>query len=146
MENFDFTPMITEKQIKDKVQEMGKALTKECSDKKPLALCVLKGSFMFYVAQKEREVSFFRGEEEKHFRLESSNRLLGRNNIDGVKTGLTRAAGPCLALAQPDLAPDPGSSDRVLIRRTSRSHNLISAQSFEFSDGVAFVASCGPDT
>ena len=79
-----------------------------------------KGSFMFYVAQKERDVSYFRGEEEKHYRLGTSNNLLGKDNIDGLKTGLTRAAGPCLALtsAQSNLVTErPDGASIVTPRR-----------------------------
>ena len=78
-----------------------------------------KGSFMFYVAQSERTVAYFRGEEEKGFRLESSNRLLGQDNIDGLKTGLTRAAGPCLALtaAQTNLVTERADGTSIVTPR-----------------------------
>ena len=99
----------------------GKAPESTAADMARLALyAVGKGSFMFYVAQKERNVSFYRGEEEKGFVLKTTNRLLGQDNIDGLKTGLTRAAGPCLALtaAESNLVTErPDGSSIITPRR-----------------------------
>ncbi len=40
--------LVSEEEIKAKVKELGKLLTEEYKDKKPLMLCVLKGSVVFY--------------------------------------------------------------------------------------------------
>jgi D-alanyl-D-alanine carboxypeptidase (penicillin-binding protein 5/6) len=58
-----------------------------------------KASFRFYVSQKEREISFDRGGHKLNFMLHNTNELLGRNGIDGVKTGRTTHAGDCLILS-----------------------------------------------
>ena len=49
--------------------------------------------FRFYVSQKEREIEFGRGPGRLRYLLRNTNELLGRENIDGVKTGRTQRAG-----------------------------------------------------
>jgi serine-type D-Ala-D-Ala carboxypeptidase (penicillin-binding protein 5/6) len=58
-----------------------------------------KASFRFYVSQKERQISFERGGKTLNYMLRNTNDLLGRNGIDGVKTGRTAHAGDCLILS-----------------------------------------------
>src|SRR5436190_24168505 len=58
-----------------------------------------KASFRFYVSQKERQISFDRGGHRSNYMLRSTNELLGKNGIDGVKTGRTTRAGDCLTLS-----------------------------------------------
>ncbi len=48
MQDLDVKPYITETQLQKKVSEIGAELTKKFKDKKVIAICVLKGSFMFY--------------------------------------------------------------------------------------------------
>src|SRR5439155_13083466 len=58
-----------------------------------------KASFRFYVSQKERQISFNHGGRAAHYMLRNTNELLGRDGIDGVKTGSTAKAGDCLILS-----------------------------------------------
>jgi serine-type D-Ala-D-Ala carboxypeptidase (penicillin-binding protein 5/6) len=58
-----------------------------------------KASFRFYVSQKQRQISFARGGQQLNYMLRNTNELLGRNDIDGVKTGRTSRAGDCLILS-----------------------------------------------
>lgn len=58
-----------------------------------------KAAFRFYVSQKERQISFNRGGKKLGYMLRNSNELLGRDGIDGVKTGKTSRAGDCLILS-----------------------------------------------
>src|SRR5947207_3669241 len=58
-----------------------------------------KASFRFYVSQKERQISFDRSGHRSNYMLRSTNELLGKNGIDGVKTGRTTRAGDCLILS-----------------------------------------------
>jgi D-alanyl-D-alanine carboxypeptidase len=58
-----------------------------------------KASFRFYVSQKERQISFQRGKRKLGYLLRNTNELLGRQGIDGVKTGRTARAGDCLVLS-----------------------------------------------
>jgi serine-type D-Ala-D-Ala carboxypeptidase (penicillin-binding protein 5/6) len=57
-----------------------------------------KPSFRFYVSQKERQISFNRQGHQLNYVLRNTNELLGKNGIDGVKTGRSTRAGDCLIL------------------------------------------------
>ncbi|WII72806.1 hypoxanthine phosphoribosyltransferase [Bdellovibrio sp. 22V] len=48
MTNLTLKPYITEEQIQQKVKELGETLSKKFKNEKVVAVCVLKGSFMFY--------------------------------------------------------------------------------------------------
>jgi D-alanyl-D-alanine carboxypeptidase len=58
-----------------------------------------KAAFRFYVSQKERQISFSRGGKNVGYMLRNTNELLGRDGVDGVKTGRTARAGDCLILS-----------------------------------------------
>jgi D-alanyl-D-alanine carboxypeptidase len=58
-----------------------------------------KASFRFYVSQRERGVSFNRAGKQMHSLLRTTNDLLGKSGIDGVKTGQTARAGECVVLS-----------------------------------------------
>jgi D-alanyl-D-alanine carboxypeptidase len=58
-----------------------------------------KASFRFYVSQKEREITFNRAGRQMHTLLRTTNDLLGKDGIDGVKTGQTARAGECVILS-----------------------------------------------
>src|SRR5438067_2665037 len=57
-----------------------------------------KPSFRFYVSQKERQIPFHRQGHQLNYVLRNTNELLGKNGIDGVKTGRSTRAGDCLIL------------------------------------------------
>ncbi|MCB0419962.1 MAG: hypoxanthine phosphoribosyltransferase [Bdellovibrionales bacterium] len=48
MENMNLSKLITEKEIQKRIKEIGASLTDRFRDKEVVAVCVLKGSFMFY--------------------------------------------------------------------------------------------------
>ena len=48
MTNLSLKPYITEEKIQTKVKELGALLSKKFKNEKVVAICVLKGSFMFY--------------------------------------------------------------------------------------------------
>ena len=48
MTSLQMTPYLTEEKIQKRVQELGAILTDKFSGKEIVAVCVLKGSFMFY--------------------------------------------------------------------------------------------------
>ncbi|MBA3883429.1 MAG: D-alanyl-D-alanine carboxypeptidase [Chthoniobacterales bacterium] len=58
-----------------------------------------KAGFRFYVSQKERQISFTRAGKPMAYMLRNTNELLGRNGVEGVKTGRTARAGDCLVLS-----------------------------------------------
>jgi D-alanyl-D-alanine carboxypeptidase len=64
------------------------------------AYAMANPAFVFYVSQKERRISIQRADGSKQaFQLVNTNRLLGRNGIDGLKTGTTKRAGECLVIS-----------------------------------------------
>lgn len=58
-----------------------------------------KASFRFYVSQRERQISWTSGGQQRSYMLRNTNELLGTNGIDGVKTGQTARAGQCVILS-----------------------------------------------
>ena len=48
MENLQLKTIISEAELKKRIQEMGKSLSDRFKDKDVVAICVLKGSFMFF--------------------------------------------------------------------------------------------------
>jgi serine-type D-Ala-D-Ala carboxypeptidase (penicillin-binding protein 5/6) len=58
-----------------------------------------KAGFRFYVSQQTRQINFQRGAKTLAYMLRNTNELLGKNGIDGVKTGRTARAGECLVLS-----------------------------------------------
>jgi len=78
-----------------------------------------KASFRFYVSQKQRPISFERGPKRVNYMLRNTNELLGRDGIDGVKTGSTARAGDCIILSaerQPEVV-QAGQMTTVFPRR-----------------------------
>ncbi|MAF23137.1 MAG: hypothetical protein CMP26_11130 [Roseibacillus sp.] len=76
--------------------------------------------FAFFVKQKSRALSFKHGEVTKAFRVQNTNKILGRIQINGIKTGMTRAAGQCLATSselRPIVEKLPDGATRLTPRR-----------------------------
>jgi len=70
------------------------------SDIARLSICAMnKAPFAFICSQKTREVSVFTREGKKKFLIKNTNQILGMEGIDGIKTGQTSRAGPCLAVS-----------------------------------------------
>ncbi|MEO8206567.1 MAG: serine hydrolase [Chthoniobacterales bacterium] len=74
-----------------------------------------KASFKFYVSQKSREIHFRRGGAEMGIAIQSTNLLLGQENIDGVKTGRTSHAGDCIVLSSQRSPESRKEGEQVLI-------------------------------
>lgn len=63
-------------------------------------LCIYamrNSGFQFYVKQKERVIASYRGNEKRAFRVANTHALLGRSDVNGIKTGSTVLAGECAA-------------------------------------------------
>lgn len=58
-----------------------------------------KPSFTFFCSQKQRKVKILTAAGPREFVVKNTNKVLGTDGIDGVKTGMTRAAGSCLAVS-----------------------------------------------
>ena len=78
-----------------------------------------KADFRFFVAQKERRITINRGGVNQDYLLRNTNELLGVQRIDGVKTGQTSKAGPCLIItaARDSLVQQEGEKTIVTPRR-----------------------------
>jgi D-alanyl-D-alanine carboxypeptidase len=79
-----------------------------------------RSQFRFYVSQKEREISIDHATTAPSgYALQNTNELLGIDAIDGVKTGTTHRAGPCLILsaARPPESVQQGTQYIITPRR-----------------------------
>lgn len=86
-------------------------------------LCIYamrKPGFVFFVKQKSRKVSFERAGQSRGFTVQNTNKLLGQQNINGIKTGTTALAGQCLATSselKPLVKKLPDGATRLTPRR-----------------------------
>jgi D-alanyl-D-alanine carboxypeptidase (penicillin-binding protein 5/6) len=62
-------------------------------------------------------VTFLRGDSKQAFLLKNTNEVVGRNGIDGVKTGTTARAGQCLILS--------ASRKPVVVRIAEDNHEVF---------------------
>ncbi len=79
-----------------------------------------KPAFTFFCSQAERKVTVAQAEGERAFVVKNTNKLLGTDGVDGVKTGMTRLAGGCLAISAGEkalVAELPDGRTRVAPRR-----------------------------
>lgn len=95
--------------------------------------------FRFYVSQKEREIEFGRGPGRLRYLLRNTNELLGREAIDGVKTGRTARAGDCLVIsaARPSEVVAQGATTLITPRRLIV---VVLGSSDRFGEGAALLA------
>jgi D-alanyl-D-alanine carboxypeptidase (penicillin-binding protein 5/6) len=83
-----------------------------------------KSAFRFYVSQKERKISYTSASgEQSAYLLRNTNELLGVSNIDGVKTGATNRAGPCVIISAAQAPESRQQGDQTVI--TPRRLNVI---------------------
>ncbi|CAN5561339.1 hypothetical protein BH20VER3_BH20VER3_07000 [soil metagenome] len=95
--------------------------------------------FRFYVSQREREIEFGRGPGRLRYLLRNTNELLGRDAIDGVKTGRTERAGDCLVLsaARPSEVVQQGATTLITPRRLIV---VVLGSQDRFGEGAALLA------
>ncbi len=73
------------------MDHQGEAPYSTAADMARLAIYAMgKASFRFYASQTERKISYSRGGRARSFLMKNTNKLLGVDSIDGVKTGMTR--------------------------------------------------------
>jgi D-alanyl-D-alanine carboxypeptidase (penicillin-binding protein 5/6) len=97
-----------------------------------------KASFRFYVAQKERQITFQRGPRKLGYLLRNTNDLLGVRGIDGVKTGRTARAGDCIILSatrEPEVVKE-GAMTAVYPRHLLV---ILLGSTNRFNEGAALV-------
>lgn len=74
-------------------------------------------SFTFYTSLSSRKVSYERQGQLQSFTLKNTNTLVGKNRIDGIKTGSSPAAGGCVIITadRPNTVRDMGD-DRKFVK------------------------------
>ena len=73
-----------------------------------------KSGLQFYVSQTTREIHIQRGLANLAFQITNTNKLLGTDHIDGVKTGRTSSAGDCIILTSEHTPDVVHQGDTVL--------------------------------
>ena len=53
--------------------------------------------FQFYVKQSQRTIACYRGTQKRAFKVSNTHALIGRGDVNGIKSGNTVLAGPCAA-------------------------------------------------
>lgn len=98
-----------------------------------------RGSFNFYVSQPTREISITGADGAvRGFLLRNTNELLGRDGIEGVKTGRTARAGDCLVLAA-DRPPEAVERDGQKIAIPRRLIVVLLGSGDRFGEGLALI-------
>jgi len=94
--------------------------------------------FPFYVAQAARQIHVFRNGAEMTFDIQNTNELLGRDGIDGVKTGRTRRAGDCLILSA-DRAPESRREGEKVFVTPRRIILVLLRSPDRFTEGFSLI-------
>jgi D-alanyl-D-alanine carboxypeptidase len=95
--------------------------------------------FNFYVSQPEREISITGADgTARGFLLRNTNELLGRDGIEGVKTGRTRLAGDCIVLAA-DRPPEAVERNGQKIAIPRRIIVVLLGSNDRASEGMALI-------
>ena len=96
--------------------------------------------FTFYTSQKERKITWTAGAGEAgSFLLKNTNELTGTAGIDGMKTGTTRKAGPCVVIsaARPPESRQVGDEHIITPRRLTV---VVLKSSARFDDAKSLLA------
>lgn len=94
--------------------------------------------FAFYVAQASRQVHILRGGVDTAFDIQNTNEALGREGIDGVKTGRTRRAGDCLILSA-DRSPESRREGETVFVTPRRIIVVILRSPDRFGEGLSLI-------
>jgi serine-type D-Ala-D-Ala carboxypeptidase (penicillin-binding protein 5/6) len=97
-----------------------------------------KASFRFYVSQRERQISFSRAGHQLNYLLRNTNELLGKNGIDGVKTGRSARAGDCLILTS-NREPEVVTQGKAVTVYPRRLIVVLLGSTNRFGEGVGLV-------
>ncbi len=103
------------------------------------AYAMANPAFVFYVTQKERRIAIQRADGSKQgFQLSNTNRLLGRNGIDGLKTGTTKRAGECLIISAAK-APDVRKEGDTFFTTPRRLEVVVLGSEDRFTEAEALL-------
>ena len=97
-----------------------------------------KASFRFYVSQRQRQISFDRAGHRFNYALRNTNELLGKNGIDGVKTGRSARAGDCLILTS-NREPEVVTQGKAITVYPRRLIVVLLGSTNRFGEGVGLV-------
>ena len=97
-----------------------------------------KASFRFYVSQRQRQISFDRAGHRFNYALRNTNELLGKNGIDGVKTGRSARAGDCLILTS-NREPEVVTQGKAVTVYPRRLIVVLLGSTNRFGEGAGFV-------
>jgi serine-type D-Ala-D-Ala carboxypeptidase (penicillin-binding protein 5/6) len=97
-----------------------------------------KASFRFYVSQRGRQVSFDRAGHRFNYALRNTNELLGKNGIDGVKTGRSARAGDCLILTS-NREPEVVTQGKAITVYPRRLIVVLLGSTNRFGEGAGLV-------
>lgn len=97
-----------------------------------------EADFPFFVSQESRVVHVIRGGADLSVELRNTNELLGRDAIDGVKTGRTSKAGDCLILSAERRPEVQRSGDNVIVTPRRIIVVLLGSRD-RFADGAALM-------
>ena len=95
--------------------------------------------FNFYVSQPTREIAITNVDgASRGYMLRNTNELLGRDGIEGVKTGRTARAGDCIVLAA-DQDPETVERDGQKIAIPRRIIVVLLGSADRFAEGLALI-------
>lgn len=94
--------------------------------------------FPFYVAQASRQIHIFRNGVDMPYDIQNTNELLGREGIDGVKTGRTRRAGDCLILSA-DRPPESRREGETVFVTPRRIIVVLLRSPDRFGEGLSLI-------
>ena len=94
--------------------------------------------FPFYVAQASRQIHVIRAGADMPLDIQNTNEALGRDGIDGVKTGRTRRAGDCLILSA-HRAPESRHEGETVFVTPRRIIVVILRSPDRFGEGLAMI-------
>lgn len=97
-----------------------------------------KSGLSFYVAQSSRDIHVQRGGASLGMQLQNTNKLLGSDNIDGVKTGRTSRAGDCIILTS-EHAPEVTRQGDTVFTTPRRIIVVLLGGSNREQEGLALV-------
>jgi D-alanyl-D-alanine carboxypeptidase len=95
-------------------------------------------AFKFYVAQPSRVIHVLRNGLDNPIEIKNTNELLGRDDIDGVKTGRTRRAGDCLILSA-DRSPESHREGETVMVTPRRISVVLLGSADRFRDGLQLL-------
>ena len=94
--------------------------------------------FPFYVSQSSRQIHIFREGVDTPAEIQNTNELLGKDGIDGVKTGRTRRAGDCLIVSS-DRPPESRREGETVFITPRRVIVVLLRSPDRFGEGLALI-------